>query len=119
MADLKLGKLPVRHDKRTLRFPKYMSVLPPVKPAVDWSPFVKDWKMFKNDQLGDCTIAAGGHLIELLTSSASDLVLPTDEQIVADYSSVTGYTPSDPSTDQGANELDVLNYWKKTGIAGH
>ena len=35
------------------------------------------------------------------------------------YSAITGYNPADPSTDQGAVELDVLNYWRQNGIAGH
>jgi hypothetical protein len=115
----KLGKLPVRHDKRTLKFPKYLTALPPVKPSVDWSPFVHNWGMMVNDQLGDCTCAAAGHLIELWTASASTMITPKDTDIVAAYSAITGYTPTDPSSDQGANELDVLNYWRNIGIAGH
>jgi len=34
------------------------------------------------------------------------------------YEAITGYRPSDPSTDRGAVELDVLRYWRKTGIGG-
>ena len=119
MINYKLGRLPVRYDKRTLRFPKYLTVLPPVKPAVDWTPFVTTWPMMMNDSVGDCTCAAAGHLIELWTGAASDIVTPTDPQIIAAYSAITGYDPSDPSTDTGANEISVLNYWKASGIAGH
>jgi hypothetical protein len=118
-VNYKLGKLPVRHDRRTFMFHKYLTALPPVKPAVDWTPFVNNWGMMKNDTLGDCTCAAAGHLIELWTAAASDLVVPTDSAIVAAYSGITGYNPSDPNTDQGAVELDVLNYWRTIGIAGH
>ena len=32
---------------------------------------------------------------------------------------MTGYKPSDPSTDRGAVELDVLRYWRKTGVGGY
>jgi len=114
-----LGRNPVRNDKRTLRFPPYLVKLPPVKPAVDWTPFVKDWPMMRNDTIGDCTCAAAGHLIQLWTASSADLITPTDTDILAAYSAITGYDPMDPNTDNGANELDVLNYWKREGIAGH
>ena len=30
-----------------------------------------------------------------------------------------GFRPGDPSTDRGAYALDVLNYWRQSGIAGH
>ena len=37
------------------------------------------------------------------------------------YSAATGYNPADPSTDQGAELSDILNYVQKFGIdpAGH
>jgi hypothetical protein len=47
------------------------------------------------------------------------MVTPTDQQIVAAYSAITGYNPVSGANDNGANELDVLNYWRQTGIAGH
>lgn len=31
---------------------------------------------------------------------------------------ITGYKPSDPSTDRGAVILDTLRYWRKVGFAG-
>jgi hypothetical protein len=74
--------------------------------------------MYKNDVIGDCTIASAAHMIELWTASTGAERSPTDEQVVAMYSAVTGYDPRNPQTDQGAVELDVLNYWRKTGLAG-
>jgi hypothetical protein len=44
---------------------------------------------------------------------------PTDAETLAAYSAVSGYVPGDPSTDNGAVMLDVLNYWRNTGIGGH
>ena len=44
-------------------------------------------------------------------------VIP-DSAILAAYSAVSGYVPGDPSTDVGAACLDVLNYWRSTGIGG-
>jgi len=47
------------------------------------------------------------------------LVTPTDTQIVQAYSAITGYNPKTGANDNGAVETDVLNYWRKTGIANH
>jgi hypothetical protein len=72
-----------------------------------------------NDTLGDCTCAGAGHQIMAWTANAGKLAIPADADILNAYETITGYTPSDPSTDQGAVELDVLKYWRGTGIAGH
>lgn len=71
-----------------------------------------------NDKLGDCTCAAAGHMIQTWTACVGREVIPTNDQVVAAYSGVTGYDGT-PRTDNGANELDLLNYWRKSGIAGH
>lgn len=42
-----------------------------------------------------------------------------DTDIVKAYSAVSGYNPSTGLNDNGAACLDVLNYWRNTGIAGH
>lgn len=116
-----LGKQSARHDPRTLLLGNYLkpSALPPPKPAVDWSQKVKTWPMMANDKVGDCTCAAAGHLIEDWTANAkgAPVVLP-DADILKAYSAITGYLPGNPATDHGANELDVLNYWRKIGVGG-
>src|SRR6185437_7055931 len=115
-----LGKLAPRYDRRTLRLAHYLtSQLPAPPDKMDWTHGISAWGMMANDSLGDCTCAAACHAMQLLTVNASaSEVTPPDSDIVAAYSSITGYTPSDPSTDEGANEIDVLNYWRKSGIAG-
>ena len=59
--------------------------------------------MMDNDQIGDCTCAAAGHLIMEWTANAqSKMVTPTDKQIVAAYSAITGYNPTTGANDNGA-----------------
>ena len=119
---LKLGKLPVRHDRRTLQLAKYLDLkaLPPIPGKCDWTTKGNpDWGIMQNDAIGDCAFAATGHAVQLWTANAAKEITIPDKAIVKAYSAVTGYTPKDPSTDQGANMLDVLNYWRKTGIGGH
>jgi len=118
---LKLGKQPVRHDPRTLLFASYLTAALPTPPAsYDAGTAVTDWGMMDNDQIGDCTCAAAGHLIMEWTARAKSKVFtPSDKQIVAAYSAITGYNPVSGANDNGANEIDVLNYWRQSGIAGH
>jgi hypothetical protein len=118
---LKLGKSAARHDPRTLLLASYITAqLPPPPASVDLTAKVQTWGMMQNDQIGDCTCAAAGHLIMEWTANAGKkMVTPTDKQIVAAYSAITGYNPATGANDNGAVEIDVLNYWRQTGIAGH
>jgi hypothetical protein len=118
---LKLGKQAARHDPRTLLLASYIAAGMPTAPAsLDLSSKVKAWGMMDNDQIGDCTCAAAAHLImEWTANVGKKMVAPTDKQIVAAYSAVTGYNPATGANDNGAAEIDVLNYWRQSGIAGH
>lgn len=113
----KLGKRPVRHDPRQLYFASYSDALPPPPPASDWTQGKTGWTMALNDTLGDCTIAAATHLQTLWTMNAGTSYVPTDQQVLEAYKAVSGYDGT-PNTDNGAVELDVLNFWRKSGIAG-
>jgi hypothetical protein len=116
---LKLGKSVARHDPRTLLLASYLTPALPAPPAtLNIATKVTAWGMMANDQIGDCTCAAAGHLIMEWTANAGKaMVTPTDEEIIAAYSAITGYNPTTGANDNGANEIDVLNYWRQTGIA--
>ncbi|MGC1645214.1 MAG: hypothetical protein WA741_05240 [Candidatus Sulfotelmatobacter sp.] len=119
---LKLGKGAARHDPRTLLMAAYITPSLPTPPAsFDLTTKVKSrWGMMENDQIGDCTCAAAGHLIMEWTANAGKkIVVPTNKQIVAAYSAITGYNPKTGANDNGAVELDVLNFWRQSGIAAH
>ena len=75
--------------------------------------------MFSNDSLADCTAAAAAHMIQCWTANAGDAFMPTSAQVIAAYSATSHYIPGNAATDQGAVELDVLNFWRRQGIAGH
>jgi hypothetical protein len=115
------GRLPARHDPRMPRFAAYATPQLPAPPdTVDWTKAVSTWPMMKNDQIGDCTCAAAGHMIECWSANARGMAqVPADQQIVAAYSAITGYDSVTGAGDNGAVELDVLDYWQKTGIAGN
>lgn len=117
-----LGRTPKREDPRTLKLASYLT--PASVPMVNWittSGATVQWPMYGNDQVGDCCFAGVGHMLGCwsVNESGTELVFKDPADPLAWYSAVTGYNPADPSTDQGANLLDVLNYWRKTGFNGH
>ena len=119
-SHLKLGKRPRRHDVRTLMMARYLTSALPAAPArVDYTHGIADWGMMLNDRLGCCTIAAVGHAVQTWTANAigRELTVP-DSAILACYEKWDGYNPTDPSTDLGGVELDVLKAWRQQGFTG-
>lgn len=115
----KLGKLDARHDNRTLRLERYLGPgLLPAPPAISWATPIGSWAMMANDRLGDCGLAAAGHLIQEWTTDESSPFTPSDDQIISAYSAVSGYDPLTGENDNGVVLLDALNYWRQTGVAG-
>jgi hypothetical protein len=120
LATVKLGKLPPKHDMRIPMLAHYTAALPPAPAAIDWSSgHTDDWGDMKNDVLGDCTCAGVGHAIQVFTLNAMNQRKTIPDATVIGLYEQFGYNPSDPSTDQGAVETDVLNYWLKNPVAGH
>jgi hypothetical protein len=117
----RMGKLAPRHDPRTLQLANYLITeeLPLAPARYDWSNKVKQWGMMANDVIGNCTCAAAGHLIMEWTANQKGMITPKDHDIITAYSAITGYDPKTGKHDNGAVEIDVLNYWRKTGIARH
>jgi hypothetical protein len=117
---IRLGKLPVRHDVRTLQFARYVdtTTLPAPPASYDVTAHVGDWPMYANDTIGDCTCAAAGHMIEAWTAAASGKAKEVTEKAV--LTAFDAVKVTDPATgESGAVELDVLNYWRKIGVGGH
>ena len=111
-----LGRLPAKRDGRVPR----LSVLAPNLPAaparytacVD---AVGSWILGENDRIGDCTCVGPANVILALTTLAGQPRRLPDADIVAFYGAVSGYTPSDPNSDQGAMIEDVLAAWHARG----
>jgi hypothetical protein len=57
--------------------------------------------------------------VQAWTAEAGHQVILPDSDILAAYEAFCGYNPTDPATDQGGVELDVLAAWRKTGVGGH
>ena len=122
-----LGRRAVKKDPRTFRLAKYISptVLPRAPLACDWAKGVGDFGgVMLNDREGCCTASGAGHAEMILNAQAGHPVTIPDQAVQGMYVAVTGQEGSafDPKTgdnDNGCNELDVLKYWRNTGIGGH
>jgi hypothetical protein len=120
IAARKLGKLPVRTDVRTLALARYVdrTQLPAPPPRLDLTTGVPEWPVYANDRIGDCTTAAAGHMIEVWSEAATGRAVEISERAVLD--AFDHVKVVDPRTgEEGAVELDVLTYWRSTGIGGH
>ena len=115
-----LGKLPVRTDVRTLSLARYVdpNVLPAPPVTFAETAKVSSWPMYANDRVGDCTTAAAGHMIEAWTAAVRGQAVEISEQSVLD--AFQHVKRVDPLTgEEGAIELEVLQFWRKQGIGGH
>jgi hypothetical protein len=125
---MKLGCLPRPAGvKAPLLMAKYLKALPPAPEKVYREYKIPDdaWQMFGNDTLGDCTCAAIAHMLMLVTAHTGTLVVPELSDVIAFYSMVSGYDPSQVQpdgsnpTDVGSDLPTVLNAWRDTGLSGH
>ncbi|HVA65431.1 MAG TPA: hypothetical protein VNK24_00730 [Elusimicrobiota bacterium] len=120
VASLKLGRKRWVPDPRTLHLHKYAQNVPAAPGQVDYTGPVTKLGMMLNDKIGDCAVAAPGHAVQVWTANAGKEKTIPDSAIEKAYEapSVGNYNPNDPNSDQGANIIDVLKYWRKTGIGG-
>lgn len=118
-AELKLGKRPATHDPRDLLMARYTrDVSLPLLPTgpVGHPSVVSQWAMLGNDAYGDCVFAGAAHETMIWTELGDKPAGFNDSCVLADYSSVTGFNPKDPSTDQGTDMRVAMDYRRKTGI---
>jgi hypothetical protein len=118
--NFKLGRKAVKKDSRTLKISKYLTPSLPAAPSsVDYTKGITDFGVMLNNTLGNCTIAGCGHAVQIWTANAYHMITVPDAAILSAYEQWDGYNPSDPSTDQGGIENDVLLSWKNNGLNGH
>src|SRR6266851_10034289 len=116
---VQFGKdVPPKRSLKTLAMSNYMKASVVPFPAVHaWERSIP-YGMLANDKLGCCVIAGCAHL-EMNWRAIAAQPYPffaTDDQIIADYSAVTGYIVGDSSTDNGTNMLDAMHYGLRKGF---
>jgi len=120
-SQMKLGKLNPVNDPDTLQLSDYLNlnVLPAAPAQYSYADNISAWGIMNNDKINNCTLAAAGHLIMEWTASNGKMITPADQDIINAYTAITGYNPATGANDDGSGAKEVLNYWRKTGIAGH
>ncbi len=109
-------------DSRTLNFSSYFDhgLLSNIPAKLDLGAEKKTpWRRMGNWTTSDCTCAAAGHMIECWTANTTREDIVLTREVIAAYSAITGYDPITGKNDEGACYLDVLKYWRKTGIGQH
>jgi hypothetical protein len=112
--ELKLGKLPAKVDKRTIKLKTILRKLPPFPARYDIDisrPVAIPYRMFLNDQLGDCVVVTKFNwLLRAEAFEQKKLVEITDDQVKKQYFKESG------GVDSGLYMLDSLKDWRKNGI---
>jgi hypothetical protein len=117
----KYGWVPKRHDHELLYFSDYVTtgdvVIPTPPTSVDWTPRVpaSSLSILGNDDAGDCVEAGEYHALQSLTA---DRIEPTTQQAIGLYSTLTGYDPNNPNTDQGTDIPTALDWWMTNELPG-
>lgn len=115
---LALGKRPARANSVKLKFATYFDAAAlPTPPLMFGKPWlVTDWGVLANDTVGDCVWADAAHSVMLWTAEQGKPAMFSAASVLADYSAVTGYRPSYPSTDQGTDMQVAASYRLKNGV---
>lgn len=117
--NLKLGALLGLRDRRNLKLAAYLrrrKAKAETPPVVDWDETALEqnaYRMWANDQAGDCVFAAFYNLLAGATAQTGDPFAATDADCLADYAAVTGYDLATGENDNGANPEDALRYYSK------
>ena len=74
------------------------------------------FQIFGNDAIGDCVCAGAGNETLLTCKAGSHPVAMVEANVIRMYSDITGYTPSDPNSDQGTDMVAAAKYRQKHGL---
>lgn len=123
ISNFRFGKLPPKIDYRTLRFGDYLKEdIPEPPPSINLRervctnlslPVQYLFPMFANDVLGDCAIAGMAHGVTVYHGMVAQQHIPSLSNVVRIYNHLTG------GMDSGLYLLDVIKFWRGTGIEDH
>jgi len=121
VPDLALGRLPADPTQPKLRLRRLATERPEAPASADWLSALANYPLFRNGDVGDCTVVAAAHTAMKVDKygQSRDLQI-TDNQVLQAYAAISGWDGKPGSaTDVGATLQDALNYWHKTGVAGN
>jgi len=111
------GKKPARPDSVTLKLGTVLNAPALPTPPVEFGPpSISTWFVLGNDLYSDCVFAGAAHETKLWNARVGLYTPFTRADVLSDYTAVTGFSISDPSTDQGTDVQAAAAYRQKTGI---
>jgi hypothetical protein len=117
MKTYKLGKLPASNQVK-FKLSSFIdpSAFPKVPKSFGHESLVANFEMLGNDNYGDCVWAGAAHETMIWNACAGRGISFSDKSVLSDYSAVTGFNPSDESTDQGTDMKAAASYRRTTGV---
>lgn len=120
-ANYKTGKTPARPDAVALKFSSVFKRAALPKPPAIFGHGMHEtlgqpWGVFLNDKVGDCVLAGAAHETMIWTNTVGERVTFTDFNVIEAYSSITGFDPTKPETDQGTDMQRAASWRRKVGI---
>jgi hypothetical protein len=115
---MKFGKKPYIRNRYALALSNYGSASKIAFPPVCAYERPIDYQMLGNDSLGLCFEAGIWHqrMTWKAVANAGSPLLATTDLVVADYSAITGYDPSNPATDQGTDPNEGFAFYKANKV---
>jgi hypothetical protein len=121
MITRKLGRLPRIYNPAVPHMSSIFKKIDdtPIPVSIDYTDGMPDdYGMMLNDQLGCCTCAAYYHAIQVWsyhTNKTDGRITEPDLDVLQLYKDSCGYNPSNPLSDQGGIEQNVLTFLLNTG----
>jgi hypothetical protein len=70
-----------------------------------------------NNKCGCCVFSTMAHLVQAMQRGLGNPESKfTEDNVISDYSQVTGYVPGQPKTDNGTYMRDAASYWRQNGV---
>lgn len=116
---LKYGKKPARPEAIKFRFADFFAVDKLPTPPATFGHYqnIPNFFMLGNEEYGDCVWAGAAHETMIWTLEGKGTCAPfTVNDVLSDYTAVTGFDPNNPNTDQGTDMVQAAQYRQKTGI---
>jgi hypothetical protein len=114
----KLGLTPPRPEAVALKFGAFFSLPDLPKPPATFGHerLIADWGLLGNDAHSCCVFSGAAHETMMWTAERGEAAAFTDAGVLADYAAVTGFSPTNPASDRGADMQQAAAYRHKTGI---
>lgn len=117
-TQFKLGKTPARPGAVSMKLSAYLPKAQLPVPPTNFGHYdlISSYGMLGNDNYGDCVWAGAAHETMMWCKEVGSTIAFNDKGVLGDYSAVTGFKPTDPSTDKGTDMQVAASYRRKTGV---